>query len=115
MRYNWFDIVSSQSKMHKILEMSIPSQCDDHVDPLIIIRLENIISDYKKNPTPENFERVINNVPCGLMLTARVTTNYRQLKTMFHQRKTHKLHFWNTTFVEWCRSLPNFCKLTGCC
>jgi len=42
-----------------------------------------------------------------------MTTNYQQLKTMFTQRKNHKLSEWHE-FCDWCESLPEFTNLTGC-
>ena len=43
--------------------------------------------------------------PMGLELTARVTTNFLQLKTIYNQRKNHKLPEW-LQFCEFIKSLP---------
>ena len=48
---------------------------------------------------------------CGFCLGATMTTNYQQLKTMYHQRKYHKLKEWGV-FCKWCESLPQFIELT---
>lgn len=39
-----------------------------------------------------------------------MTTNYRQLKTIYFQRKDHKLDEWHK-FCDWCESLPLFKEL----
>jgi hypothetical protein len=44
--------------------------------------------------------------PCGFQLTARMTTNYRQLKTIYAQRKTHRLPEWRA-FCKWIETLPH--------
>ena len=43
---------------------------------------------------------------------ATMTTNYQQLKTMYLQRRYHKLTEWRT-FCKWCEELPHFVELTG--
>ena len=43
--------------------------------------------------------------PCGFILTARMTTNYRQLKTIYAQRKNHRLPEWRE-FCKWIETLP---------
>ena len=60
---------------------------------------------YNSDPTAENYLRVLYNIPVGFRLTARMTTNYRQLKTIYQQRRTHRLPEWRT-FCEWIELLP---------
>ena len=48
--------------------------------------------------------------PCGMYLTARMTTNYQQLKTIYQQRRTHRLPEWGE-FCDWCETLPHFMEL----
>ena len=48
--------------------------------------------------------------PCGFELTARMTTNYRQLKTIYYQRRQHKLPDWRE-FCAWIETLPMFKEL----
>lgn len=43
--------------------------------------------------------------PAGFELTARLTTNYRQLKTIYSQRKNHRLPEWRE-FCQWILTLP---------
>ena len=60
---------------------------------------------YQQNPSEENFRRLKAAVPEGLMLTARISTNYQQLRTIFTQRSHHRLPQWQE-FCEWIRKLP---------
>ena len=106
-RYHFFDFVSSQSTMHRITKFDIKSQCNEYVSPRIIAEVERLVNIYKENPTPENYLYVLYNVPTGFQLTAGMTTNYRQLKTIYKQRKSHRLPEWRE-FCEWCLTLPMF-------
>jgi len=45
-------------------------------------------------------------------MVMRITTNYLQLKTIYRQRKNHKLPEWRI-FCDWILSLPEFKELTG--
>lgn len=109
-RYHWFDIVSSQSTMHRITKFDPGKQCVDYVDPRVIAVLQEKIDIYNVNPTPENYLAVLYNVPVGFRLTARMTTNYQQLKTIHYQRKDHRLPEWKL-FCKWIESLPHFVEL----
>lgn len=55
---------------------------------------------------------IISNCPQGLEKTMRISTNYLQLKTMYLQRKNHKLYDWHE-FCKWVETLPYFKELTG--
>ena len=109
-RYHFADIVSSESKMHKIMEMDIGEQCNQWVYSRTIELVEELVKAYQKNQI--KFNELIANVPMGLMLKARITTNYLQLKTIFLQRKNHKLEEWHT-FCGWVAELPYFKEFTG--
>lgn len=104
-RYRFLFFVSSQSTMHRISKFDIETQCNEYVDKEIIKRLRELQSDYKANPTPENYLKLLYNVPSGFELTARLTTNYRALKTIYSQRKNHRLPEWRE-FCQWIETLP---------
>lgn len=106
-RYHFLDFVSSQSTMHRIANFDVDTQCNEYVDKIIANRLKGLIETYNSNKTLKNYLKVLYNIPTGFMLTARMTTNYRQLKTIYHQRKTHRLPEWRT-FCEWVETLPYF-------
>ena len=50
-------------------------------------------------------EELVYSCPMGLQLTARINTNYLQLKTQYHQRKSHDLEEWRD-YCAWIKSLP---------
>ncbi len=52
------------------------------------------------------FMRVVSNCPLGIELFMRCTTNYLQLRTIYMQRKNHKLKEDWGAFVDAIRSLP---------
>lgn len=56
------------------------------------------------------FMKIISNLPQGLEKTWAVSTNYLQLKTIYFQRKNHKLPEW-CIFCNWIESLPFFKEL----
>jgi hypothetical protein len=105
-RYHFLDFVSSQSTMHRITQFEVEDQCNEYVHTSVICILKDLIDCYNADPTPENYLRVLYNIPTGLRLTARMSTNYRQLKTIYQQRKNHRLPEWRT-FCEWIKSLPH--------
>lgn len=111
-RYHFLDFVSSQSTMHRITKFDIGSQCNEYVRPEAIALLEEQVAHYNADPTPENYLRVLYNIPTGFQLTAGMTTNYRQLKTIYKQRKTHRLREWKD-FCKWIESLPQSELITG--
>lgn len=109
-RYHFLDFVSSQSTMHRIAQLEPNAQCNEYVLPDLIVILRRLIQRYNSNPTPENYLAILYNVPVGYELTARMTTNYRQLKTIYHQRKNHRLPEWRE-FCKWIEKLPYFEEL----
>ena len=111
-RYHFLDFVSSQSTMHRIARFDFGVQCNDYVYPEIIKIIESLVFNYNKNPTSENYLKLLYNVPVGFMLTAGMTTNYRQLKTIYAQRKNHRLPEWRE-FCKWIELLPHSYLITG--
>ena len=117
-RYNWLDFVSSCSTMHCITKMDIRSQCNKYVWKTTIDQLEgtvihyNSIEDKNSEEAKEMFLNIIYNIPSGFELTARMTTNYLQLKTIYAQRRHHKLPCWQI-FCDWIEELPYSKWITG--
>ena len=91
--------------MHRIDRFDLDSQMNEYVDETIKNRLRELVEAYREDGSKENFLRVIYNIPSGFQLTARMTTNYRQLKTIYFQRRTHRLPEWRE-FCKWIESLP---------
>lgn len=104
--YHFHESISSQSTMHRITKFNLKEMCNDKVDSRIIEILNEYITNYNENPTPENLQKVKSNVPEGLELTRGISTSYAQLKTMFLQRKNHRLPEWSNDFVEFVKDLP---------
>ena len=111
-RYHFFDFVSSQSTMHRITGFDIDKQCNEFVQPEIISICKALVEECRHIPTSENYLKVLYNIPAGFRLTARMTTNYRQLKTIYQQRKDHRLPEWRE-FCHWIELLPYSRLITG--
>ena len=120
-RYNWIDIVSSQSKMHKITSRELTK--DDFTPQtyqMFIDRINELIWRYNNNPwkgedlvlygipiktKQQCFNMIVQNLPSGYLKWMGITTNYLQLKTIYNQRKNHKLEEWKE-FCNWIKTLP---------
>lgn len=116
-RYHWFDFVSSQSTMHCLLKFDIATQCVKETNKEILKIMACLVEEYNNmddsDPLKkEKWRELVASLPCGFCLGATMTTNYQQLKTMYLQRRYHKLNEWRE-FAKWCLSLPDFEYLTG--
>lgn len=127
-RYHFLDIVTSSSKMHRLAKMDMKQCVNAYVDPEVIKIEQKKIDAYniclKNEPRPESFEHdawektaynmfmdMVSNCPLGLELFMRVSTNYKQLQTIYFQRRHHKLkEDWGAVcgFIE---ELPYFKEL----
>lgn len=104
-RYHFLDFVSSQSTMHRIARFDPEAQCNEYVHAGTVSIVKGLVDCYNNDPTPENYLRLLYNIPVGFRLTARMTTNYQQLKTIYQQRRTHRLPEWRE-FCAWLEELP---------
>lgn len=104
-RYTFADFVSSMSTIHMLSKMN--AEYIKYTDKKIIKDFEDIVDDFNHDPSRDNWLRMIYSYPSGLLLTARITTNYLQLKNIYKQRDKHPLPEW-----EWFRKemfrLPHF-------
>lgn len=105
-RYHFFDLVSCNSTMHRITKFDLDKAYCRYTDPYMIERMKVLVENYNNDPTPDNYLRVLYSNPAGFTYTMRITTNYRQLKTIYNQRKTHRLPEWKE-FTDWIRHLPH--------
>ena len=129
-RYHWFDYVSSSSLMHRITKMDFSKCCNKYVSQTSIDEVtkwvniynniaNNHIEEYVFDTGKEKFHTyaykdtiytafmlVISNCPMGTELFVRVSTNYKQLQTIYYQRKHHKLHEDYNAFIDMVKSLP---------
>lgn len=76
---------------------------DNNVLPQAVEALKIALEKYNKGEF--TMSALAANIPSGLYLTAGITTNYLQIKSMYYQRKGHKLNEWNI-FCEWAKTLP---------
>lgn len=90
-RYHFNDIVTSSSKMHKLINMNMDCCFNEYVTDDSKSQMKNLIQIYNRDKSYENFMRVLSNCPLGIELFMRCTTNYLQLKTIYNQRKAHRL------------------------
>ena len=117
-RYHFFEYVSSQSTMHCLLKFDIEKQCvkDTNKEVLALVNKikdeYNQINDENKDEKKAKRRELVASTPCGFCLGATMVTNYQQLKTMYLQRRYHKLSE-RHIFCDWCESLPHFLELTG--
>ncbi|MCL2693771.1 MAG: hypothetical protein FWE60_01545 [Oscillospiraceae bacterium] len=105
-RYRFLEFVSSQSTMHRISKFDLGKQYCEYVDPRIIEIMNELKDRYNETGSPEDYLKLLYSNPCGFKLTARLTTNYRCLKTIYSQRKTHRLPEWRE-FCGWIETLPH--------
>lgn len=106
-RYSFLDFISSQSTMHRISKFNLNKQYIDYVDPRVIDIMNELKDKYNETSDPEDYLRLLYTNPCGFKLTASMTTNYRQLKTIYQQRKNHRLPEWRE-LCEQIEKLPHF-------
>ena len=104
-RYHFIDFVSSQSTMHRVAKFKVEEQCNKYVTENTIEEVKRLVECYNGSHDAEDYLTLLYNVPTGFQLTARMTTNYRQLKTIYAQRKNHRLPEWRE-FCEWIETLP---------
>ena len=106
-RYTWLDFISSQSTMHRINKFDLDKQYIEYVDPRVIEIMNELKDKYNETKDKEDYLRLLYTNPCGFKLTAAMTTNYRQLKIIYQQRKNHRLPEWRE-FCAWIETLPYF-------
>jgi hypothetical protein len=110
-RYHFIEFVSSQSTMHKITQFDLDKAYINYVDKRIIEIMKEKVEEYKSiedkgsDRAKELYLEILYSNPCGMRLTARMSTNYQQLKTMYFQRKAHRLPEWRA-FCKWIETLP---------
>lgn len=116
-RYIFKFFVSSQSTMHCVTKFSLKEQCNRYVDTRIIDIVQRKIDEYNRLSSlkgqdkereaqkAELYLEILYNIPPGFELTARLTTNYRCLKNIWRQRRSHKLPEWRE-FCKWIETLP---------
>ena len=123
-RYHFIDFVSSQSTMHRITSFDLNTSYNEFVDQRIVDIMAEKVSQYNElkkqlaedDSLSDELERryleILYSNPAGFQLTARMTTNYRQLKTIYLQRKHHRLPEWKE-FCKFIETLTYSELITG--
>lgn len=112
-RYHFIDFISSQSTQHRMAKFDLDKAYNEYVDQRMVEIMKELVAAYNENPSAENYLKILYSNPSGFTLTARMTTNYRQLKTIYRQRKAHKLKEWRD-FCQWIEEkLPMSYLITG--
>lgn len=125
-RYHFLDFISSQSTMHRIAKFDLDEAYIEYVDPRIVEIMKEKVSEYNAfanydmadvklhqdldEMKKRKYLEILYSNPCGFKLTAAMTTNYRQLKTIYYQRKNHRLPEWRE-FCQQIEELPHFKEL----
>lgn len=120
-RYWWsemdtyhYNVKNSTSTMHRLLNTKNPitldyfayDEADRDILESIVCRLEQLRQEYQHS---KDFNLVIRSkklLPEGYLQLRTITTNYEEVRNIYHQRKTHRLEEWNKEFCEWVESLP---------
>lgn len=126
-RYHWMDFISSQSTMHRLTQFKVKECCVEDTDPIILERYQQLLDEYNafclelqtslvpqsvdylkelEKEKNKKWRTLVASLPSGFVLGATMTTNYRQLKTIYNQRKNHKLKEWKE-FCNWIERLPH--------
>lgn len=124
-RYHFLDFISSQSTMHRMTQFDLDKSYIEYTDPRIIAIMKEKIQDYNElqadikvrksegkdtstlnDLAQQKYLEILYSNPSGFKLTARMTTNYRQLKTIYAQRRLHRLPEWRA-FCRWIETLPH--------
>lgn len=109
-RYSHFTIVSSQSTMHRGPRFNLRRMLPLGFPDDLIKLLEGYQAAIERGELSK--EAFVKMLPTGLEYTARVTTNYLQLRIMYQQRRTHTLEEWGV-MCDWCKTLPLSNLITG--
>ena len=120
--------------MHRLVKMDADSACNKYVSQRSVDDLQKYIDQYNEIASMESYPmegnpmvfelrdgtvlaaetkgdalyyaymQCISNCPMGVELFVRVSTNYKELQTMYFQRKDHKLR---EDWGEFCKFVEN--------
>lgn len=63
------------------------NQYSEYTDRRVIDIMNELKDRYNETQSKEDYLKLLYTNPCGFKLTAAMTANYRQLKTIYYQRK----------------------------
>lgn len=112
--YKIATVANSESTMHRLVSKPITIDCfetDDMQDfekiffDSIIYICEMYRTQYLKSKDKDTWKALIRVLPESWLQTRTIDLNYETLRTIYHQRKYHKLTEWHT-FCDWVKTLP---------
>ena len=111
-RYTFLNFISSMSTMHRVARFRIADCCNRYTSEAEIAEAERLQAEYnaidgqaEPQAKKEAYLKLLYNLPSGFELMAAMTTNYRSLKNIYAQRRTHRLPDWHVV-CDWIESLP---------
>lgn len=102
-RYTHLDIVSSMSTMHQGVNFDLQNMIQEGYPAEMLKSLLALQQEARADPS--KMEHFLQALPGGLQLSARISSNYLQFKTIYAQRHNHRLTDWQT-FCNWLETLP---------
>lgn len=111
-RYRFLTFISSMSTMHRVAFFKIGESCNTHTCKEAIQaaeKLQNIYNSIDSAAEPkrkkEAYLDLLYNLPTGFELMAGMITNYRCLRNIYEQRRSHRLPDWHVV-CDWIETLP---------
>ena len=117
-------VANSTSTMHKLASQPITLECFD-IDDLngeifdanglqaMVDICEKLRQQYLETKDKKIWKELVRWLPEGWLQTRTVTMNYENVRTIYFQRKAHKLNEWSggdnkhlPNFIAWAESLP---------
>ena len=124
-RYHFMGFVNTQSPIQRITNVDLDTVYVDYVDARIIAIMKELSKEYnslqndivslkaegKDTTTLEDlanqkYLELLYSNPASFQLTARMTTNYQELRTIYFSRRTNRLPEWRA-FCQWIETLPH--------
>ena len=78
----------------------------NHLVQMAIDSFELLRQKYLETNDKRYWKELIRWLPTSWLQTRTVTMNYENLRTIYHQRKHHKLSEWSKSFCNWVKTLP---------
>ena len=110
-------VANSTSTMHKLSSRPITMDCfetddldsavmDEYNISAIIDICEELRQKYLETKDKKYWKELVRWLPEGWLQTRTVTLNYENARSIYFQRKNHKLTEWSDSFIDWIGSLP---------
>ena len=112
--YKIATVANSESTMHRITSKPITLECFeiDDIKPFEKNYLQDVIGmcedyrlQYLETKSNDVWKALIRLLPESWLQTRTIDLNYETLRTIYHQRRFHKLTEWHT-FCDWVKTLP---------